>query len=216
MNYQLLVFDWDGTLMDSQAHIVGCFTAAMRDMGVTPLPPNVIRKVIGLGLVEAVKALYPDQDNTFHAPLGQRYRHHFLHGELPTGGLFSGAVETLQYLKDQGYLLAIATGKTREGLNHALTITGIGDYFHASRCVSEALSKPHPDMLWQIMDELGVAPAQTLMIGDTEYDLKMAKNAQAHGLAVSYGAHDEEQLLACQPQGCLQQITDLVPWLAQA
>lgn len=215
MPYQLLVFDWDGTLMDSQAHIVACFTSAMQDLAVTPLPPAVIRKVIGLGLVEAVQALYPEQDIQFWEPLAKRYRHHFLYGTHPASDLFEGAKEVLRQLKDQGYLLAIATGKSRDGLNHALALTGIGAWFDATRCVGETRSKPHPEMLLQIMDELDITPAQTLMIGDTEYDLNMAYNAQVDAAAVSYGMHDQEQLQACQPRVCLHHINELIPWLRQ-
>jgi len=213
--YRLLVFDWDGTLMDSQARIVGCFQAAAVDVGVDVPQGDRAKDVIGLGLQEATERLFPDLDGVQVGRVVERYRHHFL-GDHPTPSeLFPGVVETLEGLADEGYLLGIATGKSRRGLDKVLRETGLGGLFHASRCADEAFSKPHPQMLEEVMAVLGAGPADTLMIGDTEYDMQMARNAGVPGLAVSYGVHPPSRLLAEGALGCLDRIDELPRWLAE-
>lgn len=212
--YRLLVFDWDGTLMDSQARIVGCFQAAAADLGVAVPDADRARDVIGLGLREATERLFPGLDDATIGGVVERYRHHFL-GDHPTPSvLFPGVVETLDGLADAGYLLGIATGKSRRGLDKVLGETGLGRLFHASRCADEAFSKPHPQMLEEVMAVLGARPAETLMIGDTEYDMQMARNAGVPALAVSYGVHDSARLLAEGALTCLDRIDELPGWLA--
>lgn len=212
--YRLLVFDWDGTLMDSQARIVACFQAAAADVGVNVPHGDRARDVIGLGLAEATERLFPGVDGGVVARVVERYRHHFL-GDHPTPSeLFPGVVETLEQLADTGYLLGIATGKSRRGLDKVLGETGLGRFFQASRCADEAFSKPHPQMLEEVMSLLGASPADTLMIGDTEYDMQMARNAGVPGLAVSYGVHEPARLLAEGALACLDHIADLPRWLA--
>ncbi len=214
INYKLLVFDWDGTLMDSEARIVACIRAASADLGLAELPDTAIRNIIGLGLREAIEALYPGSSDEIHRGMTERYRHHFLTANLTPSQLFAGAAETLKLLEGKGYLLAVATGKGRSGLERVLEETGLRSLFHTTRCADETFSKPHPLMLTEIMDELGSEPEETLMIGDTEYDMLMARNARAPALAVSYGVHELERLLKHQPAGHIDAITELLPWLS--
>jgi len=211
--YRLLVFDWDGTLMDSQARIVACLQAAAADVGIAVPGPAEARDVIGLGLREAVERLLPDVGPTELTEVAERYRHHFL-GDHPTPStLFPGVIATLEELADAGYLLGIATGKGRRGLDKVLAETGLGRLFHASRCADETFSKPHPQMLEEVMAVLGAGPADTLMIGDTEYDMQMARNAGVPALGVGYGVHAAERLLAEGAMACLERIDQLPGWL---
>ena len=199
--YELLIFDWDGTLIDSEAKIVTCMQAAMGEVGLPVLKPAVIRNIIGLGMCEALSALFPGQDDKTYQAMIDRYRHHFFAGN--SSAPFAGVAETLAEIAQQGYFMAVATGKGRHGLDKALHETGFKQWFHASRCADETRSKPHPQMLEEILDELGMEPEQALMIGDTEYDLQMAQNAGMASVAVTCGVHDTERLLACDPQICL-------------
>jgi phosphoglycolate phosphatase len=211
--FRLLVFDWDGTLMDSEARIVECMCAAAADMGI-PVPERAaVRNIIGLGLREASDALFPTLADDALGGLVERYRNHFLGAAHSPSVLFDGARETLLGLEQQGYLLAVATGKGRRGLDEALGATDLAGVFHATRCADETFSKPHPEMLLQVMDELGAAPAETLMIGDTEYDMEMARNAGTAALAVAYGVHGRDRLLTHRPLGCLSCISELGGWL---
>lgn len=214
--YQLIVFDWDGTLMDSQARIVDCLRAAFADLG-RPMPAReAAADVIGLGLDEAMARLWPEAGPAERRLAAERYRGHFLGGHPTPSALFPDARETLEWLRDAGYLLAVATGKSRRGLDLSLDETGLRDLFHATRCADETRSKPHPQMLIELMDELGVAPARTLMIGDTEYDLLMAVNAGAGALAVCYGVHAPERLQALEPLACLSGLAAIPAWLRSA
>jgi len=165
--FDLLVFDWDGTLVDSEAHIVSCIEAALHDAGLPAVARDDIRNIIGLGLQEAIQTLAPDADERLRERITRRYRAHFFSSEREAPVLFEGAREMLHRLHAQGYLLAVATGKGRQGLNHVLEQSGLKHVFHSTRTVDEARSKPHPQMLHDIMDGLGVAPSDTLMIGDT-------------------------------------------------
>ena len=214
MNFRLLVFDWDGTLMDSEARIVGCIRAAVEDLDAEPLEDQAIRNIIGLGLKEAVEILYPGADGEFRQQLAGRYRDHYLGNNVIPSELFPGVRETLLKLVDSGYLLGIATGKGRRGLDMVLESTNLHELFNATRCATETLSKPHRQMLEQVMEELGAMPEETLMIGDTEYDMQMASNAGTAALAVSYGVHERERLMAQAPLGCLDDISELGDWLA--
>lgn len=212
--FNLLVFDWDGTLMDSEASIVVCMQAAIKDLGCEPRDKESIKNIIGLGLREAIDALYPGSDDSFLKAMVERYRYHFLGGSEYTSELFPGAAETIRGLSEAGYLLAVATGKGRRGLDMVLEKTGLGEYFHATRCADETFSKPHPQMLEEVMAVLGAEPGQTLMIGDTEYDMQMANNARTHALAVSYGVHERGRLMQHGPLHCLDAIDELTGWLA--
>ena len=210
---QLLIFDWDGTLMDSEARILACMQAAAADLGLDIPSDAAVRDIIGLGLSEAVQRLFPAADPALVARLVSRYRHHYLYQDETPTPLFSGADTVLRELAGRGYLLAVATGKGRQGLERALQQAGLAKLFHATRCADEAFSKPHPEMLLQILDELGVAAERAVMIGDTDYDMQMAGNAGVKALAVGYGAHSRERLLAHGPAGLIADINELVDWL---
>ena len=210
---RLIVFDWDGTLMDSVARIVACIRAAITDLGLEPREDATIRNIIGLGLREAIEQLYPGCSETLQADMSAAYRYHFLEADPTPSSLFEGAAEAVADLHEAGYLLAVATGKGRRGLDMALRETGLGPRFHATRCADETVSKPDPAMLNQILGELGTRPEETLMVGDTEYDMRMARNAGTGALAVSYGVHPAERLGEHGPAGCIHDIRELVPWL---
>jgi phosphoglycolate phosphatase len=213
MSFKLIVFDWDGTLMDSEAKIVACIQAAFEDIGKRPPSREAARDVIGLGLTEAMSKLWPEADDNQCSRVADRYRHHFLGaGETPSS-LFPGTLELVDWLLQQDHLLAVATGKSRRGLDTAMSEAGLEHYFHATRCADETFSKPNPEMLLQIMGELGVGSAETLMVGDTEYDMQMAKNAGTSALAVCYGVHDRERLLAQRPLACLETLSEMRSWL---
>ncbi len=213
MDFELIVFDWDGTLMDSQARIVDCLLAAFADLGLDPPSREAAADIIGLGLDDAMARLWPEAGPELRTALGLRYRQHFLVTNRTRSELFPGALETLATLRERGYLLAVATGKSRAGLDKSLDETGLGGHFHATRCADETFSKPHPQMLLELMDALGVRPAATLMVGDTEYDLQMAANAGVRSLAVCHGVHDPGRLLACGPLACLESLHDIPRWL---
>ncbi|WP_058556965.1 HAD-IA family hydrolase [Thiohalocapsa sp. ML1] len=214
MRYELLIFDWDGTLMDSAARIVASMQAAFRELGLPTPPPAAARDVIGLGLSHAVAQLAPDLDEPTRAEIIVHYRAHYLEIDDTPTPLFPGAADVIGGLREAGYLLAVATGKSRRGLDQALAQTGLGPHFHATRSADETFSKPHPQMLLELLEELGVHARGALMIGDTEYDLLTAKNAGVDALAVCYGVHAAERLLALEPLGCLSAIDALPGWLA--
>jgi phosphoglycolate phosphatase len=212
--FELVVFDWDGTLMDSEARIVACIQAAFQDIGRPPPSREAAGDIIGLGLDDAMARLWPEADADQRAAVAAHYRRHFLVTDETPSALFPGARAMLERLASEGYLLAVATGKSRVGLDRSLAETGLGDLFHATRCADETFSKPNPQMLLEIMDELGVAAARTLMVGDTEYDLQMAFNARAHALAVCHGVHAPERLRALGPLACLASLAEIPQWLA--
>jgi phosphoglycolate phosphatase len=213
--FDLIVFDWDGTLMDSAAHIVGSVQSAAVELGWPPPSEAAIRNIIGLGLKESCSILYPGQGSDAHLSLAKAYRRHFFSGASEPSRLFPGALEVIVSLKRQGYRLAIATGKSRAGLRSALAETGLDGYLDASRCADETMSKPHPRMLLEIMGELGVRPDRTLMVGDTEYDLSMARSAEVPAVGVTYGAHESQRLRAQKPLACLGDVRDLLNFLGQ-
>ena len=215
MNHQskLIVFDWDGTLMDSAAHIVECLQTALTDLELPQKTDDEIKNIIGLGLQEALSVLCPEANDSELNSLTSRYREHFFNQEKEPCELFSGARELIEALHSQDYYLAVATGKGRHGLDKVLNETGLGDYFPITRCADESHSKPHPQMLLDIIDWYGVEANETIMIGDTDYDLQMANNAAAHAVGVTYGVHDKQRLLDCKPLACVNNIEDLQHWL---
>lgn len=215
MGYQLIVFDWDGTLMDSEATIVATMQQAIADVGLESRTNDQIRNIIGLGLKEAVEALLPQHTNAEQGEVVERYRYHFLKQDVSEVSLFDGVVPLLDQLTDAGYFLAIATGKGRRGLDKVLDAMALREYFHVTRCADETRSKPHPQMLHEILDFVGVPPQQAIMVGDSEYDMLLASNAGVDAAAVSYGVHEIERLQAHRPRICLDRIGDLWPWLQQ-
>lgn len=212
--YQLLVFDWDGTLMDSAARIVSCLRGAIADTGADDRDEYALRDIIGLGLEEAIEALYPGSDEDFVQAFRAAYRVHFLERDPTPSALFPGMANLLAELESAGYWLAVATGKSRPGLDRVLEETGLGRHFLATRCADETFSKPHPAMLNEIMDELGLMPADTLMIGDSEYDMLMASNAGTDRLGVTYGVHGGQRLARHGPVALMDDLRLLPGWLA--
>ena len=215
MNHEakLIVFDWDGTLMDSAAHIVSSLQTAISDLDLEKKTDDELKNIIGLGLREAFFALYPQADDSELTSLTARYREHFFDKKSDTSELFFGARELIQELQEKDYYLAIATGKGRNGLDKVLDETGMGEYFPITRCADESHSKPHPEMLLDIIDYYGIEANEAIMVGDTEYDLLMANNAQANAVGVTYGVHEKQRLLDCKPLTCLDNVSELHNWL---
>jgi phosphoglycolate phosphatase len=213
--FKLLVFDWDGTVMDSESRIVACVDAAIADLDLPQRSIDEVKNIIGLGLKEAVQTLFPGSGDELLQNIVERYRYHYLTADKTPSPLFPGARETLEQLNEAGYLLAVATGKGRAGLEKVFEETNTREFFVTSRCADESFSKPHPQMLEAVIDFCGVMPDDTLMIGDTEYDMQMAVNANASALAVCYGVHTPERLMQSQPLGCVESITDIPLWLQQ-
>lgn len=210
--FDLIVFDWDGTLMDSTATIVKCIQASAKDLGL-PIPDdNAAAHVIGLGLQEAMEVVLPDIDPKYYPRMVERYRYHYLIKDHRLT-LFGGVQEMLAELSQQGYFLAVATGKSRVGLNRALDAVKLLSLFDATRCADETFSKPHPAMLQELTRELGQDIRRTVMIGDTTHDLQMAVNAGAAAVAVQYGAHPVDQLQALNPLYSAGSVQDLHSWL---
>lgn len=212
--YELLVFDWDGTLMDSTAAIALCIQAAAADLGL-PVPDfERASHVIGLGLKDALTYAVPELQEKDYGKLTERYRYHFLArgAAMP---LFEGTVDMLSELGKEGHILAIATGKSTQGLERALQATGIAHHFAGMRCADRCAPKPAPDMLNELMDEFAVRPESTLMIGDTTHDLQMAANAGVPALAVCQGAHPRDELIKLHPLACLPGTAQLAQWLRE-
>ena len=210
--FDLIVFDWDGTLMDSTAHIVRSIQAACRDLDLPVPADEAARYVIGLGLRDALQIAAPTLEPADYPRLAERYRYHYLIRDAKTE-LFDGVRELLGELRDEGYLLAVATGKSRVGLNRALDEARLTSLFDGTRCADETFSKPHPAMLQELTRELGQALERTVMIGDTTHDLLMASNAGAAGIAVTYGAHEADALAALEPRFVAESVRALADWL---
>ena len=212
MKYELIVFDWDGTLLDSAGAIVQAIQSACRDLSLPVPDDSRARHVIGLGLVDALRYAVPDLTPDRYQAMVDRYRFHYLAGDHQLT-LFRGVPEMLERLYGAGHTLAIATGKSRAGLDRALDNSGLRPLFQASRCADECHSKPHPQMLEELTSLFGISKELTVMIGDTSHDMLMASNAGIDGLAVTYGAHPHEHLLECKPVGCLNSVGELDRWL---
>ena len=209
--YDLIVFDWDGTVMDSTAVIAGSIQDACRDLGLPVPDDETARHVIGLGLDQALRVAVPSLPDALRPELIERYRHHFLARDRSIP-LFAGARETIAELHDNGYWLAVATGKSNAGLQRALESSNMAAYFHATRTADRTLSKPDPAMLIELMDELGVEAERTLMIGDTTHDLQMAQNAGVDAVGVMHGAHPPEQLREFSPLVLVEDFARLRTW----
>lgn len=210
--FDLIVFDWDGTLFDSTGLIVRCIQSACADLGL-PVPDDQrAAYVIGLGLHDALQHVVPGLSPDRYPDLGKRYRHHYMarQDELV---LFDGTLAMLQALKARNHWLAVATGKSRSGLNEALAHSSLQGVFDATRTADETASKPNPLMLEQLMREFGTDPRRTLMIGDTTHDLQLAANAGAASLGVSYGAHEPDSFAAHGPLAVLHSTRELQDWL---
>jgi phosphoglycolate phosphatase len=212
-NFDLVVFDWDGTLFDSTALITRCIQAACVDVG-APMPTNAQASyVIGMGLVEALQHAAPGLPRERYPELGARYRHHYTARQHEIM-FFDGTLAMLEALKARGHLLAVATGKSRRGLDDALNTSALRGLFDATRTADETASKPDPRMLFELMNDLVVGPERTLMIGDTTHDLQLALNAGVASIGVSYGAHDHGAFEAFPTKHIAHSMSDLHDWLA--
>ena len=212
--YELLIFDWDGTLMDSAERIVRCFQAAAHDCGWRTLTDEAIRKTIGLGAAEALARLLPGEAIARRQAIASRYREHFLRlNDTPTP-LFPGVAAGLKDLHARGYRMAVATGKSRIGLDAALEESRMRALFCTTRSADETRSKPDPLMLHEILAETGVEATEALMIGDTSYDIEMAARAGIDSVAVTYGVHDPAELRIHEPRLCVQTFPELCAWLS--
>ena len=213
-DYQLLIFDWDGTLVDSIGRIVESMRRAADVCGLPQLSDEAIKGIIGLGLPEAIQTLYPQlreaaQVERFRVGYGE----HYMTLESEPSALFPGVAESLESFRGQGYRLAVATGKSRRGLHKVLEGHGWLNYFDITRCADETASKPHPRMLHEIMAHCAVAPERALMVGDSAFDLLMARNAGVDSVAVGFGAQPLDSLRAHEPRLAINEFSELRAWL---
>lgn len=209
----LLIFDWDGTLSDSKAKITKAMQMAASDLGWEPLADHFIHDIIGLGLPEAIHRLYPEVHVSDRGRLRDAYATRFLMlDEACPSDFFPGVKETLESLKQQGHVLTVATGKSRKGLDRIFGVLGFDGFFHATRCADETASKPDPLMLEELLGEFDVAAEEAVMVGDTEYDMEMARRIGMPRIAVSYGAHHIDRLHAYEPAFCLDRFDGLLAW----
>jgi len=214
LRYTLIVFDWDGTLIDSPSTIVECIQQASRDLGIGVPDRERASHVIGLGLHDSLRHAVPDLPRERYLEFAERYRRHFTARE-DAMALFPGVPRLLARLRQRGHRLAVATGKTRRGLERAFAVSGLGPHFACSRCADETSPKPDPKMLHELIAELSVEPRRALMVGDTSHDLEMARSAGIDALAVTYGAHPEQALRALKPVACAASIGELAQWLSR-
>jgi phosphoglycolate phosphatase len=206
---KLLIFDWDGTLSDSVARIAKCMQMAAREYSLQVPEYSDVAEIVGLGLHEATMRLFPGANHYEASLLQASYSKHYRSEDHNPCDFFPGVVETLEDLRAAGYQMAVATGKSRAGLNRVLAALGMEDFFHSSRCADETLSKPHPLMLEELLAEFDLLPEQAVMVGDTEFDMQMAENASMPRIAVSYGAHHIDRLRAFKPLACLDLFADI-------
>ena len=209
MSYKVVVFDWDGTLVDSERHIVSSIEYAADKMSLPERSYDEMKGIIGLGMREALLTLYPELSEDEIKNLRAHYSTQFFSAPTNAAQLFDGVLELLQYLRDKGLKLAVATGKSRNGLEKALDSTTLRPYFDITRCADETRSKPDPLMLVQIADHFEVEPVEMLMVGDTEFDLAMAANLGVPSIAVSHGVHEVERLQLHKPLKVLDHLSEL-------
>ncbi|MDR0190136.1 HAD-IA family hydrolase [Pseudomonas yamanorum] len=216
LDYKLLIFDWDGTLCNSIGRIVESMHAASTRAGYALCDDLAVKGIIGLGLPEAIRTLYPEIGDDELIAFRQHYADHYMALDAQPSPLFEGVAQTLEAFRADGYHLAVATGKARRGLDRVLKAHGWENYFDATRAADETASKPHPLMLEQILAQCGVSPRQALMVGDASFDLMMARNAGMDSVAVSYGAQSAEALQAYEPRLTIDRFSELQAWLSRA
>jgi phosphoglycolate phosphatase len=209
---RLFVFDWDGTLMDSVGRIVSCLRQAAEEQGLEDLGDAGFGNVIGLGLPQAIARLYPQLNPRQIEQFRNTYSARFVAADARPSHLFPGALELLETLRARGHWVAVATGKSRRGLDRVLGELGLDDCFDATRCADETASKPDPRMLHEIVVALGAEPEQAVMIGDTEYDLEMAARARIRSLGVSFGVHSRERLARHAPERIVDSLPEILAW----
>ena len=212
--FDLIAFDWDGTLFDSTALITRCIQRAVVDVGGQEPTREVASYVIGMSLLPALAHAAPDVPKDKYPALGERYRHHYLQHQHDIS-LFEGVLDLLDALKARHHRLTVATGKSRHGLNESLQAVELRGVFDGSRTADETAGKPNPLMLHELMREFGAAPERTLMIGDTTHDLQMALNAGCASVGVSYGAHEPEAFHVLQPRHVAHSVRELQDWLLE-
>ena len=212
MSYELVIFDWDGTLMDSTRMIAKSLQAACRDVGIPVPSEQDALFVIGLNIDDTFRHVAPDLDMEGRRRVAERYRVHFLANEHEAP-LYDGVREMLADLHGRGRRLAVATGKARRGLDRVLDSTGLRPWFEATRCADEGFAKPHPGMLLMLLELTGVEPAKALMVGDTTHDLELAANAGVDAVAVSYGAHHDDLLSTRAAKARVSTVPELHRWL---
>ena len=210
---KLIIFDWDGTLSDSVARISRCIQLAAEDHQLPQPSFDQAKEIIGLGLSEAIRQLFPSADASMVADFSASYSAHYRSQDNSPCDFFPGVLSSLQSLRASGYLLAVATGKSRAGLDRVFKATDLQGFFHGSRCADETRSKPHPLMLQELLEEHGMAPQEAVMVGDTEFDMEMAVNANMPRIAVSYGAHEKSRLLEYEPIVCLDDFAKISDYL---
>lgn len=213
--YRVVIFDWDGTLVDSLDHITASLAVAAEVCGLPQRSNHELRDIIGLGLVEALQKLYPGITTEKMARLRLAYGEHFFSAAASPHSLYKGIAEVLQALSAVRPVLAVATGKSRKGLDRALLTTGLGGHFKLTRCADETQSKPDPQMLREIMSELGVEASEALMIGDTVYDLEMAARIGMPSVGVTWGVHDAAALAVHNPVQIVDEVSELGAFLAK-
>ncbi|MGE8168470.1 HAD family hydrolase [Pseudomonas putida] len=213
-DYQLLIFDWDGTLADSIGRIVEAMNLAAERAGEAPSREDAIKGIIGLALGEAISVLYPHLDAHQVAVFRQRYADVYMVLDQEPSPLFEGVAESLEAFRVEGYRMAVATGKARRGLDRVLKAHGWERYFDITRAADETRGKPHPLMLEEILQHCRVEPGRALMVGDSAFDLQMASNAGMHSVAVGYGAMSLQALAEFGPQVCIERFSQLREWLA--
>jgi phosphoglycolate phosphatase len=212
--FDLIAFDWDGTLFDSTRIIVRCIQRAVVDVGGAMPSDKAAAYVIGLGLAQALARAAPDVPVEKYPELGARYRHHYV-AHQDDLSLFEGVLPLLEELKARHHRLAVATGKSRRGLDYALRTAQLKGVFDGSRTADETESKPHPRMLQELMSEFDAPAQRTLMIGDTTHDLQMALNAGCAAVGVSYGAHEPAEFDALNPVYVAHSVQGLREWLLE-
>ena len=211
----IIILDWDGTLVDSAGHIINSLVQAASEQGLVPPPDEAVRQIIGLGLPEAIRELYPEIDQAGVAALAQGYSAAYRASGTSLPPLFPGVLSTLEALSEHGCLLAVATGKSRRGLDRELSLRDMGRYFHATRCADETFSKPHPRMVEEILAVSCESPDQAVMVADTVFDMDMADSAGIRKVAVSYGAHPQHRLQACRPDLLVEDFSTILDWVIE-
>ncbi|WP_325050539.1 HAD-IA family hydrolase [Pseudoalteromonas sp. T1lg75] len=208
-NKELLIFDWDGTIMDSVPKIVATLQSAARSLSVPEPDPISAKNIIGLSLDTAVATLFPEHSE-FHQALEEQYKHHYLAVDTTPTPLFDDVASTLTALKNKGYALAVATGKSRKGLDRLLVETGLAHFFDITRTACEAQSKPHPEMLEHILAFYQLSPEQAVMIGDTQIDMQLAANAGVDSIGVTFGVHTKDELEIFSPKATVNSYRELL------
>lgn len=213
--YELVIFDWDGTLMDSTARIVSCLQQSAILSGLKKPSAEQSRQVIGLGLQEGFNILFPDEDISATERMAEHYKQEFVHRNATSHDLFPGVLDWLEDGRRDHLLMAVATGKSRAGLDRELTKNSMHHHFVTTRCADECFSKPHPQMIAEILNETGMDSEQAVMVGDTTFDLDMANSAGVDSLGIAQGAHSKEQLLNSHPITIVDSFSDAATWLSE-